>query len=97
MWLERNNTKSMLIHTFPVNEFDIEQQGRDLEICPTFKQEVIDLLKKEVPETQQLNLTNFLNGKKLREKTLLPFLQVCREIIEKHNIKWEELNGFRNK
>ena len=96
MWLERNNTKSMLIHTFPVNEFDIEQQGRDLEICPVFKQEVIALLKKELPEIQRLNLENFLNGKKLREKTLLPLLQICREIIEKHNIEWEELNGLRN-
>jgi len=92
--MERNNTKSLLMHTLSSKDFDIEQRGDNEEICPEFKQGVLKLLEAELEETDIIILRKLLNGKNLRGKTLQPFIERCQEIIKERKIGWEDLNGY---
>ena len=94
VWMERNNTKSLLMHTLSSEDFDIEQRGDNEEICPEFKQGVLKLLEAELEETDIIILRKLLNGKNLRGKTLQPFIERCQEIIKERKIGWEDLNGY---
>lgn len=99
LWLERNNTKSLLFHTLCSGEFDIQENNNsnyDDKVCPEFSKKVIEILQDKLPAEFSELLNKLLGGIKLRRKTMMPLIEECKKIIKDCGIEWEELNGYEN-
>lgn len=95
MWLERNNTKSLLMHNWSSDEFDLstkEAAGLSVE----FKQEIIDLLNKELTIKNRKILNRYLEKKKISSQLLKDFIEECKKVISKFNVKWESDDADTN-
>lgn len=83
------------MHNWSCDEFDLstkEAAGLSVE----FKQEIIDLLNKELTIKNRKILNRYLEKKKISSQLLKDFIEECKKVISKFNVKWESDDADTN-